>query len=101
VDQGIDVDRLGDVLGEAHVLGSLLVASISVARHGDGRNRAKRGLPSDGCEKVVAVHLRHGDIEEDDVGLVFAEGLEGVAGVVDDADFLVTRGGATSRKPFR
>ena len=44
-------------------------------------------------EHVEAVHDRHGNIQQDDVGTVVAEGLDGLARVIDDADVLLPGGG--------
>ena len=63
----LDVDRLGDIIGRAGVEAFLAVALHRLGGDRDQRQVGQRRLLADLLHRLVAVHLRHHDVDQGDV----------------------------------
>src|ERR1700737_3822816 len=79
------VDGLGDVLIEAGLACEAAVAVFAVATERDEESVAEAKLAADPFGDLVPIHLRHADVEQDDLWAV-------QAGVIECARAVVRRG---------
>ena len=66
-EQQLDVDRLGDIVGRAGIEAFLAVALHRLGGDRDQRQVGERRLRADLLHRLVAVHLRHHDVDQGDV----------------------------------
>ena len=65
--QKVEIDRLGDVVGRAGLEALLAIALHRLGGHRDQRNVGDRRPAADLAHRLVAVHLRHHDVDQRDV----------------------------------
>src|ERR1043165_339826 len=72
----LDVEGLGDVVHAAGEEGLHLVVGLRERADEDDGDFLEHGVVLQACANLVSVHLRHGDVEEDEVGRLRGAGLE-------------------------
>ena len=81
-EQGVGVDRLGDVIVHARVETAPAVFAEHIGRHReDGHGRAARG-GTDGARGIEAIHFWHLHVHQDDVVIVLCRKRDGARAVL-------------------
>jgi len=73
-----DVEGLGDVVDHSPLEPPGLVLPAVLGGEEDDRNVLQRGILLQTAADLVAIHLRHHDVQQDQVGLVYNDHLEGL-----------------------
>ena len=72
----LELERLGDVVDAAHFERPDLVGRVGQRREEDHRHVLRAILRPEAPADLVAVHLRHGDVQQDEIGRVVLHGLK-------------------------
>src|SRR4051812_20861404 len=84
-DEGVEIDRLGEVVIEPGFPRELAVALLSIAGNGDHRGLGEAGRAEPASE-AVSVETGQTDIEEQKIGLEVARQVQCGEAVVGGAD---------------
>ncbi len=85
----VGLERLGDVVGAAALEGAHLVDGAVVDAEEDDRHAPRRGVLLQPNADLVAVHLRHVDVEHDEVRRRRGRGRQGTAAAPGHSDVVV------------
>ena len=89
--QFVRAERLGDIVDGAELEAAHDVRRLGLGRQEDDRNFTPRGRSLDALACFKAVHLRHHDVEEDQIGPNALQRLERLPAVDGDADLVSLR----------
>src|SRR5262249_15323855 len=91
LDQLARAERLRDVVARADFATELLIDFATFCGQQDDRDELRAGIGLDQAARLVAVELRHHDVEYDEIRLLFANLLQRLLAVRGGDDVVVLR----------